>query len=88
MNRLLFAVCLASCLFGLVALSACGGSPGGNVPVDSPLLQFEPPDAEDLVPDGDGEDNDDGDDEDKDGNDGDSGAGASSSTEAGSGAGR
>lgn len=45
MNRLLSALCLAVCL----TLTACGGSSSGYVPVDSPIMQFEPPDPDDLV---------------------------------------
>ena len=33
----------------LMALVACGGKSTGYVPVDSPIMKYEPPDKEDLI---------------------------------------
>jgi hypothetical protein len=52
MNRLLYALCLVALLAGL----GCGGTSSGQLPVDSPLTPFVPPERDDLVADSDNDD--------------------------------
>lgn len=36
-------------LFVLGALAACGASPGGKILADTPILPYQPPDADELA---------------------------------------
>ena len=45
LRNLLFAVCL-----GVVA-SGCGGTSSGYIPASSPLVKFQAPETEELLPD-------------------------------------
>ena len=63
LRALLFALVLA----GVGAAVGCGGTSTGNLPVDSPLIEFQAPEADELLPDSASDEGDDwGDDDDDD----------------------
>lgn len=45
----------------VMAMVACGGQSTGYVPVDSPIMKYEPPEPEDLIEDHGGDEGTDGD---------------------------